>query len=142
MDQVVPQLLQQSNFHDLYFQQDVVSAHYSRAVWEYRDETFSEKWIGRRGSIDLPARSSDLIPMDFFFCAVLKNEVFHGKPRSVNDLKNFIRDAFQEINEQRDLSKNLYQSKSVEFKVEKIVMDSSWSKCRYKILVLKCYCTQ
>ena len=46
MNQVVPQFRQLSNSHDLYFQQDRVPAHYSRAIQEYLDETFPEKWIG------------------------------------------------------------------------------------------------
>ena len=98
------------NSHDLYFQQDGAPPHYSRAVREYLDETFPEKWIGRRGPIDWLARSPDLTPMDFFFWGVLKDKVYSRKPRSVGDLKNYIRDAFQEINTQRDLCKNVCRS--------------------------------
>ena len=36
--------------------------------------------------------------MDFFFPGVLKDKVYSQKPRSVDDLKNYIRDTFQEIN--------------------------------------------
>ena len=110
MNQVVPQLQQQPNLHDLYFQQDGAPPHYSRAVREYLDETFPEKCIGRRGPIDWPARSPALTPMDFFFWGVLKDKVYSRKPRSVGDLKNYIRDAFQEINTQRDLCKNVCRS--------------------------------
>ena len=109
-NQVVPQLQQQPNSHDLYFQQDGAPPHYSRAVREYLDEVFPEKWIGRRGPIDWPARSPDLTPMDFFFWGVLKDKVYSRKPRSIDDLKNYINDAFQEINTQRDLCKNVCQS--------------------------------
>ena len=42
MYQVVPQLQQQSNSHDLYFQQDGGPAHYLRAVREYLDEISRE----------------------------------------------------------------------------------------------------
>ena len=66
MNQVVPQLQQQPKSHDLYFQQDGAPPHYSRAVREYLDETFPEKWIGQRGPIDWPARSPDFIPNEFF----------------------------------------------------------------------------
>ena len=38
--------------------------------------------------------------MDFFFWGVLKDKVYSRKPRSVEELKNYIRDAFQEINAQ------------------------------------------
>ena len=58
---------QQPNLHDLYFQQDGAPSHYFRGVQEHVDETFLLKWIGRKGPIDWPARSTDLTPMDFFF---------------------------------------------------------------------------
>ena len=48
--------------------------------------------------------------MDFFFWGVLKDKVYSQKPRSVDDLKNYIRDAFQEINAQRDLSEKVCRS--------------------------------
>lgn len=66
MNQVVPQLQQQPNSLDLYFQQDGALPHYSRAVCEYLDETFPVKWTGQRGPIDWPPRSPDLTPVDFF----------------------------------------------------------------------------
>ena len=49
-------------------------------------------------------------PMDFFFWGVLKDKVYSQKPRSVDDLKNYIRDSFQEINAQSDLCENVCQS--------------------------------
>ncbi|XP_073409656.1 COMM domain-containing protein 10 isoform X2 [Dendrobates tinctorius] len=91
-------LLQQPNSNYLYFQQDGALPHYSRVVHEYLDETFPNKWIGRRGPLDWPGCSPDLIPMDFFFWGVLKDKVYSRKPKSVSDLKNYIRDVFQEIN--------------------------------------------
>lgn len=54
MNQVVHQLQQQPNSHDHYFQQDGAPPHYSGAIHKYLDETFPEKWIGRRGPIDRP----------------------------------------------------------------------------------------
>lgn len=110
MNEVVPQLQQQPNSHELYFHQDGAPPHYSRAVRAYLDETFPEKWIGRRGPIDWPARSPDFTPMDFFFWGVLKDKVYSLKPRSVGDLKNYIRDAFQGINAQRNLCKIVCRS--------------------------------
>ena len=58
-------------------------------------------------SIDWLARSPDLTPMDFFLWGVLKDKVYSQKPRSVDDLKNYIGDAFQEINAQSDLGKKV-----------------------------------
>ena len=107
---IIPQLQQLTNLNDFYFQQDGALSHYSRRVREYLDEKFSSAWIGRRGPIDWPARSPDLTPMDFFFWGVLKDKVYSRKPRSAEELKNYIRDAFQEINAQSDLCKKICQS--------------------------------
>ena len=48
--------------------------------------------------------------MDFFFWGVLKDKVYSQKSRGVDDLKNHIRDAFQEINVQSDLCEKVCQS--------------------------------
>ena len=48
--------------------------------------------------------------MDFFFRGVLKDKVYSQKPRSVDDLKNYIRVAFQEINAQSDLCEKICRS--------------------------------
>ena len=52
--------------------------------------------------------------MDFFsFGKVLRGNVYSQKPRIVGDLKNYIRDAFQEIDEQRDVcKKNVVHNKN------------------------------
>ena len=103
MKQVIPQL-QQSNSLDFYFQQDEAPTHYSRAVWEYLDNEFFRKLIGQH--------MHWLNPHGFFFWEVLKDKVYSWKPKSVGDLKNYIRDAFQEINEQRGLCKKCRSMRS------------------------------
>ena len=94
---------QQPNLHDLYFQQDGAPSHYFKGVQEHLDETFPLKWIEQRGPIDWPARSTDMTSMDFFVWRVLKDKVYSQKPRSVVDMKNYINNAFQEINTLRKL---------------------------------------
>ena len=96
-NQIFSQLQQLPNLHNFYFQQDGVPPHYSKGVCEYLDETFSLTWIGRRGSINWPARSPDLTPMDFFFWGVLKDKVYSQKPRSdlCKNVCRSIRDRLQ-----------------------------------------------
>ncbi|KAG1703703.1 hypothetical protein GQR58_004165 [Nymphon striatum] len=65
------------------------------------DETFPDKWIGRRGPIEFPPRSPDITPMDFFVWGVIKDSVYSRKPRSVEDLRQFVIDAFANLD--RDL---------------------------------------
>ena len=48
--------------------------------------------------------------MDFFLWRVLKDKVYSQKPRSVIDMKNYIKDAFQEFNTLRDMSENVCRS--------------------------------
>ena len=60
--------------------------------------------VGRRGSIKWPPHPPDLIPMDFVFWCVVKNKVYQRNPFTVNESKDYISDAFSEI----DGDQNLY----------------------------------
>lgn len=51
----------------VWFQQDGAPPHYGVDVRQYLSEVFPGRWIGRRGSIEWPARSPDLTPLDFFY---------------------------------------------------------------------------
>ena len=44
-----------------------------------------------RGSVEFPARSPDLTPMDFFFWGYLKDKVYAAKPETIEGLKEEIR---------------------------------------------------
>ncbi|CAH1986618.1 unnamed protein product [Acanthoscelides obtectus] len=50
----------------LMFQQDGAPPHYVLRVRQYLDQTFPDRWIGRRGVNEWPPRSPDLSPLDFF----------------------------------------------------------------------------
>ena len=67
--------------------------------------------IGRRGPIEWPARSPDLTPLDFYLWGHLKDLVYARCPRTVEDLKNFIREAILEINELGLMNKVLLEFK-------------------------------
>ena len=94
---IVPALKQRPDFNKLDFQQDGAPPHYATAVRNLLDETFPDKWIGRRGSIEFPPRSPDITPMDFFVWGVIKDSVYSRKPRSVEDLRQFVIDAFANL---------------------------------------------
>ena len=55
----------------------------------------------------MATRSPDLNPMDLFFWGVLKDKVYARKPVTVQQLKNFIEDAFQEIRSHRNLCRTV-----------------------------------
>ena len=78
------------NLNSTYFQQDGAPAHYGRIVRDWLDTTFPNRWIGRRGPIEWPARSPDLTPPDFFLWGVLKDKVFAQRPRTISELREVI----------------------------------------------------
>jgi hypothetical protein len=60
--------------------------HYHRDVTAYLDNTFPDRWIGRRGSVEYPPRSPDLTPTDFFLWGYLKDVVYSTKPATLQKL--------------------------------------------------------
>lgn len=82
------------------FQQDGATPHYFRQVREYLNEIYTDRWIGRRGSIEWPARSPDLTPMDFFLWGYLKSKVYETEPLTTDVLKNRIRNECANITPQ------------------------------------------
>lgn len=89
--------LKNKNF---YFQHDGAGAHYSVTVREWLDKKFPDRWIGRRGPFDWPARSPDLSPCDFFLWGYLKDIVFKEPLASITELQERIEQACEEIPEE------------------------------------------
>jgi len=60
-------------------------------------EMFPGRLISLRGAVGWPARSPDLSPYDFFLWGYLKEKVFKHRPRSLEDLKERIRQEIDAI---------------------------------------------
>jgi hypothetical protein len=75
---------------EIYFQQDGAPPHCHREVRAYLDITLPDRWIGRRGSVEYPAPSPDLTPIDFFLWGYLRDKVYAAKPATVHELKEEI----------------------------------------------------
>ena len=97
----MPQLRTRAKLAEPYFQQDGATPHYASLVRTYLDNILPVHWIGRRGSIDWPPRSPDLTPMDFFFGGVVKNKVYARQPQTVDEMKEFITEAFMDTDSDR-----------------------------------------
>lgn len=91
----------------LHFQQDGAPPHYALRVRQWLNERFRGKWIGRRGTLEWPARSPDLTPLDFFLWGYLKTIVYKTVPRDLQDLRYRISEACRSIN--RDVFQNVRQ---------------------------------
>ena len=102
-DTVLPQLQRQHDNDDFFFQQDGAPPRYAVTVRKLLDEQLPSRWIGRRGPVEWPPQSPDLTPMDFFFWGVVKDKPFSRKPRTVDDMIRCIREACQEIDDNKEL---------------------------------------
>ncbi|KOC58819.1 hypothetical protein WH47_02294 [Habropoda laboriosa] len=58
---------------------------------------FNGRVISRGGDINWPPRSCDLTPLDFFLRGFLKSEVYANNPKTIDELKNNITAAIDEI---------------------------------------------
>lgn len=77
---------------EVMFQQDGAPAHYAALVRQYLDLVFPNRWIGRLGPMQWPARSPDLTPLDFFLWGFLKDKVFRTIPLTIQEMENRILD--------------------------------------------------
>lgn len=98
-DQIVPAIqgIVGEEFDQTWFQQDGASAHYARIARDYLDIVFAGRWIGRRGTIEWPARSPDLTPLDYFLWGYLKDRVYTSKPANIAELQQRIIDEIGRI---------------------------------------------
>ncbi|KAJ4432774.1 hypothetical protein ANN_21413 [Periplaneta americana] len=63
-----------------YFQQDGAPAHFHVNVRNFLKRIFNHRWIGRReNATELPLRSRDLTPPDFYLWGALKEAVYATK---------------------------------------------------------------
>lgn len=100
-DAVLPKIVEiveeSDEDYDPWFQQDGAPPHFAIAVRNYLDAQFPGRWIGRRGSIEWPARSPDLTPLDFFLWGHLKSKVYETAPSNIQELKQRITDECAKI---------------------------------------------
>ena len=94
-------------FEEIIFQQDGAPPHYANKVRNYLNEKLPGTWIGRRGSMEWPARSPDLSPLDFFFWGVIKDRVYAEKFTDLASLKTAIRREAKKIGNDTELLKKV-----------------------------------
>lgn len=85
------------NHPEFYFQQDGAPPHFANIVRQYLNTEYGNHWIGRQGPVPWPARSPDLTPCDFFLWGEIKRRVYVEEAQSLEQLKNKINQAFEEV---------------------------------------------
>ncbi|CAK9827801.1 hypothetical protein ANTRET_LOCUS5451 [Anthophora retusa] len=85
------------NVDDTWFQQNGATCHTSKETVALLKEMFNGRVISRGGDINWPPRSCDLTPLDFFLWGFLKSKVYANNPKTIDELKNNIIAAINEI---------------------------------------------
>lgn len=81
----------------MWYLHDGAPVHNTAPIRDHLNTKFENRWIGRGGPTDWPARSPDLTKVDFFFWGFIKNEVYKTPPTTRDDMKERIRAAFQSV---------------------------------------------
>lgn len=78
--------------HDV-FLQDGAPPYYALPVRTFLDEHFKGRWIDRRGPIEWPPMSPD-----FSLWGFMKDQVYAEKPRTIQELKQWITEMIAAVN--------------------------------------------
>ncbi|GFV58299.1 DUF4817 domain-containing protein [Trichonephila clavipes] len=95
------------NNHDvqeLWFEQDGPTCHTARATIDLLKDTFGDRLISRFGPVNLPPRSCDLTPLDYFLWSYVKSWVCADKPQTLDHLEDNIRRVIDDIRPQMQKS--------------------------------------
>ena len=82
----------------MWFMHDGAPVHHTDNIHNFLNMNFQERWIGRGGPVAWPPRSPDLTKMDFFLWGYVKNVVNNISPTTREDMKDRIRNVFNNIN--------------------------------------------
>ena len=94
---VFPVVLDWPDIQERWFQHDCAPAHYANVARKLLSDTFGNRWIGRRGGLKWSQRFPHLTLCGFFLWGVIKKAVYSTKPRSLEELKERITNAFHLI---------------------------------------------
>jgi hypothetical protein len=82
---------------DVWFQPDGATAHTSRVSMTVLQQHFPGRLNSLRGDLHWSARSPDLTPCGYFLWGYLKSIVYNDRSRTLDHLKNNIRQAIANI---------------------------------------------
>lgn len=93
-----------------YFQQDGAAPHCTAETLALIREFFGDRIISRGTATKFPPRSCDLTACDFFVWPDVKNSIFSTPINNLEELKQRIRQKFDEINNNPNLLENVMNS--------------------------------
>ena len=90
--------LSQNQMKNIWFMQDGAKPHTANATLNHLKSIFGRRLIGLGTDFKWAPHSPNLNPLDFFFWGALKNQVYTGKPASLDEIRKIF---FLELNEMK-----------------------------------------
>jgi len=99
---VIPELKKKRKFSLTWFQQDGATPHTAKKTIAFLKQAFKERIISIHSGNDIQwsPRSPDLSTCDYFLWGYLKSRVYENKPRSLQQLKQNIREEIKKISKE------------------------------------------
>ncbi|GFU31630.1 uncharacterized protein TNCV_3282871 [Trichonephila clavipes] len=77
-----PQVMNNHDVQELWFQQDGATCHTARATIDLLKVTFGDRLISPFGPVNWPPRSCDLTPLDYFLWGYVQSLVYADRPQT------------------------------------------------------------
>lgn len=89
----------------MYLQLDGCPAHYTRAVRDFLNANYANRWIGRQGPVGWPPRSPDMTPLDYFLWGTMKQRIYSTPINTEADLVERIVNCAAELKNSPEIIK-------------------------------------
>ena len=89
--------IEEKDIGNIWFQQDGFRCHTAEATVDVLSPVFEDRIISRRPDVVWPPRSCDLTPLNYYLWGAVKDKCYGDKPKTINALKDNIREAIDEI---------------------------------------------
>ena len=89
--------VEEEHIGNIWFQQDGATCHTAQATLDVLRPVFKDRFISRRADVVWPPWSCDLTLLDYYLWGALKDKCYADKPKTIDPLKDNIREAIGEI---------------------------------------------
>ena len=101
----IPEVRRLKKVYSTIFRQNGAPPHFAINVRPFLNECVHDRWIGSGSPVRWAPRSTDLMPLDFFFWGHMKNEIYKIpvndmsdlKERTTNEIKSISKDTLSNI---------------------------------------------
>ena len=90
-------IIEEEDIGNIWFQQDGATSKTAEATLDGLRNVLEDRIISRRADVVSPPRICDLTPLDYYLRGAVKDKCYADKPEIVEDLKDNIQEAIDEI---------------------------------------------